>query len=1065
MKKIILLSFLFFAAFILYFFNISVGNETSYLQEKHAFFLKNSPFNKNKHLSRKERKALGIPNKKYNEDEWEYTMSPALGRPTPENLFEIQNDIIAGKFEMPESNRSVPGDLNNFWVERGPNNVGGRTKAVLFDPNDATGEIVFAGGVSGGLWKNTNISNANSAWQMVNIPSNLSVSSITVDPLNTNIFYVGTGEAYTSGDGIGNGVWKSEDRGVTWTHIFGGFDGAAVYQSDAMLTVNTPVGIAGDYPAIQAAFGPALTNITGNLVLVNDGTGTPTLGCSTLSNAAAINGNIAVIQRGSCTFVEKVTFAQTAGAIAVLMINNVSGAPIIQGGDDPTITIPSIMISQADGLTIMNAMGSGTVNVTMGPRDSIGSGLFLIPGKSHINDIIAINNNGTPEVYAAVGDSYYGNTGSPTTAFGSGDVGVYKSLDHGATWTKMVIPDTSTGSFYVPIDLEYGSNNTLWVSTTNSVVTGEGGGAVLSSTDHQNFSLKYTFTDGRRTEIAISKSNPNKLYVVANINNTAAPVKIYKTTDAFANISTLTLPVDGYTGIPASDFTNGQGWYDIAIEVDPNNDETVYVAGIDWFKSSNGGSSWSQITAGYGGSGSYVHPDQHGIAFGNSSKILIGCDGGVAYSGNAGGTFEERIKNYNVTQFYHMGVAPTTNYTGEYFLAGAQDNGTQKFENAAAGITSSVQAQGGDGAYCFFDQYVDKYYISNYVYNQNVRLYNYNTGTSISVNSESTENGDFICQQALDSRMNFLYSNYTSFNSTTSTYTYQIRRFKFTSLTGSGLIQKTTLSNALLTSSPTALKVSPFTTTSTTLFLGLKTGKLLKLTNANTVSATGTGWVDISSPNFVGSISDIEFGASEQEIYVTFFNYTVKNIWYTADGGTTWVEKEGNLPDMPVRCILRNPLRPEQVIIGTELGTWWTQDFSSTSPTWYYGSNGMNSVKVTDLEMRDDYKVYASTYGRGIFSGQFTNTDGTIGIEETNVNTTVSLYPNPAHEYTIMKSKIELINPIVRIFDTQNRLINTQKYDATASNFRINTQNLKSGVYLIQVNSGSKTYSSKLIVE
>ena len=121
----------------------------------------------------------------------------------------------------------------------------------------------------------------------------------------------------------------------------------------------------------------------------------------------------------------------------------------------------------------------------------------------------------------------------------------------------------------------------------------------------------------------------------------------------------------------------------------------------------------------------------------------------------------------------------------------------------------------------------------------------------------------------------------------------------------------------------------------------------------------------------VGSVSDIEFGASENDIFVTIHNYGVQSIWYTSDGGSTWLEKEGNLPDLPVKTILQSPLNSEEVIIGTELGVWFTEDFSSANPTWNQAYNGMSNVKVTDLDVRDDNMVFASTYGRGVFSGAF----------------------------------------------------------------------------------------------
>jgi len=79
---------------------------------------------------------------------------------------------------------------------------------------------------------------------------------------------------------------------------------------------------------------------------VNDGTAAPTLGCNVLVGFTP--GNIAIVQRGTCTFVVKVKNAQDAGAIAVIVGNNVAGDPITMGGADATITIPSLMVSLAD---------------------------------------------------------------------------------------------------------------------------------------------------------------------------------------------------------------------------------------------------------------------------------------------------------------------------------------------------------------------------------------------------------------------------------------------------------------------------------------------------------------------------------------------------------------------------------------------------------------------------------------------------------------------------------------------------------------------------------------------
>lgn len=147
--------------------------------------------------------------------------------------------------------------------------------------------------------------------------------------------------------------------------------------SSDLFEVLSPTSIAGKYGAVQSGFGPrlTLTPITGDLVLVNDGSGNASSGCNTLVNGAEIDGNIAVIDRGGCNFDNKVANAQNAGARAVIMINNVGTDPIVMGGDDPNITIPQVMISLADGNTLKNRMALETVRGSL--YDSSNAGVFF----------------------------------------------------------------------------------------------------------------------------------------------------------------------------------------------------------------------------------------------------------------------------------------------------------------------------------------------------------------------------------------------------------------------------------------------------------------------------------------------------------------------------------------------------------------------------------------------------------------------------------------------------------------------------------------------------------------
>ena len=123
--------------------------------------------------------------------------------------------------------------------------------------------------------------------------------------------------------------------------------------------------LTGSYAGIEAAFGgsvPTDVPLIGNLVLAFDETAPdPYDACESIQNQSFLSGNIAVINRGTCEFGFKVLSAQNAGAIAVIMINNVAGNPIAMGAgaDGGSVTIPSIMISNADGMALIAALEGG----------------------------------------------------------------------------------------------------------------------------------------------------------------------------------------------------------------------------------------------------------------------------------------------------------------------------------------------------------------------------------------------------------------------------------------------------------------------------------------------------------------------------------------------------------------------------------------------------------------------------------------------------------------------------------------------------------------------------------
>ncbi|RLD37103.1 MAG: hypothetical protein DRI83_04455, partial [Bacteroidetes bacterium] len=137
----------------------------------------------------------------------------------------VERLIMAWDETSTMKNSAQKQDNPLFWETAG-SNMGGRTRAIMYDPSDVTGNKVWAGAVTGGLWYNNDITDDGSSWVPVNdFLANLSISCIVSDPNNPQIFYAGTGEAetarviYRESSGVGMGILKSMDGGASWDRL------------------------------------------------------------------------------------------------------------------------------------------------------------------------------------------------------------------------------------------------------------------------------------------------------------------------------------------------------------------------------------------------------------------------------------------------------------------------------------------------------------------------------------------------------------------------------------------------------------------------------------------------------------------------------------------------------------------------------------------------------------------------------------------------------------------------------------------------------------------------------
>jgi methionine-rich copper-binding protein CopC len=532
----------------------------------------------------------------------------------------------------------------------------------------------------------------------------------------------------------------------------------------------------------------------------------------------------------------------------------------------------------------------------------------------------------------------------------SGSGGVLRSTDGGLTW--MQIYNTATA------DIDIASNGDIYIGTFAGVVARTTNPTAVGNPTWTNFNPS---SGGQRVELAIapSASSVTGSTVVYAVSSNGSDVQWFrKTTDGGTTWTSVTVPkyLEQSCSFGTTDFTRGQSWYDLTMKVRPDNANVVLVGGIDLYGTTNGGTSWNLLSYWTGGcSRQYVHADQHAIEFRstNFNEIIGGNDGGVTYSTNAGTgsstgvLFSDRNNNYNVTQFYACAMNNTNG--SNVYIAGAQDNGTQRF--TSAGINSTTEVNGGDGGFCFIDQTNPNIAIASYVYNNFYR--STNGGSSFTGELLGENTGLFINPADYDHTANVLY---TAGNSGTMKRVRNVETSPVEDLpiTLSGVGQITTI------------KANCFT--ANRIYVGNSSGDVFRVDNAH---ATPTV-TNISGSLPAGYTSSIDVGANDDELLVTYSNYGVKSVYYTNNGGTTWVSKDETaygLPDMPIRWALFNPNDTKQVLLATELGVWSTSDVKATNPGWEPTNSGLANVRCDMLRFRTaDKQVAIATFGRGLYT-------------------------------------------------------------------------------------------------
>lgn len=532
--------------------------------------------------------------------------------------------------------------------------------------------------------------------------------------------------------------------------------------------------------------------------------------------------------------------------------------------------------------------------------------------------------------------------------------GLQRSDDGGATFTKVLGVGAGGTNDWIT-DVEMGGNGDIFVGMSGSGVYKSAASLGANQGTLGNWThLNDNFSSGfARVELAVGKNNPSYVYAICENGN--ASTDVYRST----NGGTSWASTSGQPGF-GLDISNGQAWYDLCIAVDPNDHLVVYTGGIDQHRTTNGGSSWTQLTAAYGGFQPYIHADQQYILVNpfNSQQVVFSNDGGIWYSSNRGSSVSDHNNNYNVTQFYSCAIDPRAGKNK--IIGGTQDNGSMMVDGP--GITQAIDLTGSDGGYAAINAlHPDTMYTTTQY--QTVRRTRNNGQTFTSITNPNLNNS------------NVLFINPLEIDAVNPINLYQASSALWhhpNAAAGSaaGWRQVT----ASLGTNITA--IAPGYNPSTTVYFSAG-GTVYRLPNVTTANSTTVPQTVNPAGLVSGYINCVLVDPNDNNhIVVTYSSYGVsKRVaeCRNADQGANavWKSLAGNLPDVPCNWAAIEPNNPNGLLVGTDLGIFRCSNSSlpEADIRWTPENLGMGIPRVEQIRVRySDKMVFLSTHGRGFYS-------------------------------------------------------------------------------------------------
>ena len=590
--------------------------------------------------------------------------------------------------------------------------------------------------------------------------------------------------------------------------------------------------------------------------------------------------------------------------------------------------------------------------------------------------------------------------------------GLFRSIDGGVTWTKTLDAAGINGCMDVKVQTDRPLARVFAACGTFQPIAIPGFISRAADTSGtQTWTTVWNPSNMGRTSLALAPSNQNIIYALSASNTSSGNYQqgllaVYRSTDGgttwttqvtntnptLLNTLLLTNPIEAeltQCGFGTSTFAFTQGWYDNTIAIDPTNPNTVWIGGIDLFRSSDGGQNWGVASYWWTSPDpEYAHADQHTIVFDpnfngtSNQKLYVGNDGGIfltnnATSGNvgtqanicaaygAGGTsyaanpvtWTNLNNTYGVTQFYYGVPFPN----GQTYFGGTQDNGTNVGTDAA-GPNAWTSVLSGDGGAVAVNP------------TNTLMLWAENTGRSIQKSTNSGATFASFISGITESAANFLFiapfvQDPSNANNMWTGGAFLWRTTTATTSATGGWSQASTF----LDQRVSAIAVA--STDSNVVYVGgaggggaTDFGRVYHSTAALTATASTT-WAS-SVPRLSAVVSGLAVDPTNSNtVWATYSTFGGGHVFKSIDTGATWTPMPGTggntIPDIPVNSIAINPSDPNKIYLGTDLGVFASVDGGAN---WLVANSAQLPNVIVDalvFNRTGTIQLFAFTHGRG----------------------------------------------------------------------------------------------------